>query len=369
MNIAWHTGDRHVETFCYCFAPAPRCCWANLPRQPPKNERDLRIEKIEKDGGEPAAATVSIPRSYAVVIGVSKYRNLPRESQLAYAEPDAQMIFKVLISKEGGAFPAGNVHMLTDEKATLANIRQEINTWLPSQAKEDDRVLIYFAGHGFPRSIHRQGLSRALRYRSRQPGAFPAFPWTSWGQAIGGKIHAKSKILLTDACHSGAITPEDSADLNQKLMKLNTSLFSLTASRDREASNEGAGFGGGHGVFTYYVVKGMEGQADLTPRDGKVTADELAEYVRSEVRRATNAEQNPTSDKSSFDPNMFLAYVPANAPPGTPPAPTKGVLTFVSNMDDVTLFVDDKSQGVLSKGVPFRLPGLNPGNHVVQGVP
>jgi len=41
-----------------------------------------------------------------------------------------------------------------------------------------------------------------------------------------------------------------------------------------------------------------------------VTADELAEYVRRNVREATNAQQNPTSERGSFDPNMLLAYCP-----------------------------------------------------------
>jgi uncharacterized caspase-like protein len=39
-------------------------------------------------------------------------------------------------------------------------------------------------------------------------------------------------------------------------------MFSLTASRDRERSFESADWGGGHGIFTYYVVKGLEGAAD-----------------------------------------------------------------------------------------------------------
>jgi hypothetical protein len=184
---------------------------------------------------------------------------------------------------------------------------------------------------------------------------------------MGGKIRATSKILLTDSCHSGAISPEDSQSLNRTLQDLNKSLFSLTASRDRELSFESADLEGGHGVFTYYVVKGMEGAAD-TSRDGIVSADELAEYVHTQVREATRGRQNPTSDRGSFDPGMLIAYVPANAAPGVPPAPKYGGLVFESNMDEVEVFVDGKSIGVLSKGKPFPVPGLPPGQHTVKGV-
>ena len=54
-----------------------------------------------------------------------------------------------LISQEGGHFPAQNVHRLIGPQATLANLRNELEHWLPENAKDDDRVVIYFAGHGF----------------------------------------------------------------------------------------------------------------------------------------------------------------------------------------------------------------------------
>src|ERR1700680_430938 len=113
--------------------------------QPPQQKsRDLKYEE-----DRPAQAPVAIPRGYALVVGIAKYKNLPAKAQLDYAERDAESVYSVLINPEGGNFRAENVHKLVGAKATLANLKQELEVWLPSVAKEPDRVVIYFAGHGF----------------------------------------------------------------------------------------------------------------------------------------------------------------------------------------------------------------------------
>ena len=332
------------------------------PKQQQQQQRDLKLEKVE----EPTlpAKLPSIPKSYAVIVGISKYPNLAQNLQLQFADRDAQSIYTILISPEGGNFKAENVKVLTGAKATLAGMRQAIDSWLPSVAKEDDRVLIYFAGHGF---LYKQKGYLAPYDFNADDVTSSGYPMDELGSVIGSKIHAKWKILLTDSCHSGAISPEDTQSLNHTLANLNTSLFSLTASRDRERSFESPDLEGGHGVFTYYLVKGMEGEADAN-HDGKVTTDELAEYVHTQVREATKGEQNPTSDRASYDPDMWLSYVPANAAPATAPAPQFGSLVFTVNTDGVEVFLDGKSIGVVAKGKPFTVPGLTPGQHQVKGI-
>ncbi len=328
--------------------------------QPPQQQRDLKLEKLD-DSTLPAKLS---GHSYAVVVGISKYPNLPADKQLQFPERDAQSIYTVLISPEGGNFKAENVKMLAGAHATLAAMKSQIDTWLPSVARDDDRVLIYFAGHGF--MYRGKGYLAPSDFKLDQADT-TGYPMDELGAVIGSRIHAKWKILLTDACHSGAISPEDTQSLNQTLSTLNQSLFSLTASRDREQSFESPDLQGGHGVFTYYVVKGLEGEADYS-HDGKVTADELAEYVHTQVRDATKGQQNPTSDRGSFDTNMWLSLVPSTAAPATPPAPQFGSLIFTANTDGVEVFVDNKSIGVLPKGKPFAVPGLAPGQHTVKGV-
>jgi tetratricopeptide (TPR) repeat protein len=333
---------------------------APAPQKQNSDTRDLKTVDLTKKNGP-----VTIPRSYALVIGIAKYKNLPDSAQLAYPNRDAEDMYTTLISAEGGQFPAENVHKLIDEKATIANIKHELEVWLPSVTKDDDRVLVYFAGHGF--------VSNGKAYLASYDVDIhnivnTAYPMADLGTDIGGKIKGKWKVLVTDACHSGAITPEtDRAQVNQTLLDLQKSLFSLTASRDREQSFESENWGGGHGIFTYYVVKGLEGEAD-TNGDGVVSADELAEYVHTNVRLATQAAQNPTSERGSFDPNMVLAYNPSHVKAANLPPPQFGNLVIETNMDNTEVWVDGKSAGVVNKGTPLRLPGIAPGAHTIKAV-
>jgi tetratricopeptide (TPR) repeat protein/uncharacterized caspase-like protein len=344
---------------------------ASAQQTPPDaRKRDLNVVTESGEVVTTKSGAVNVPRSYALVVGVAQYPNLPPEKALHFTERDAERIYQILISPQGGNFRAENVQLLIGEKATLANLRRQLEEWLPSVAQEGDRVLIYFAGHGFifeeraylapydidPKNIHGTGYSME-----------------DLGGVVGSRIRATYKILLTDACHSGAITPREESTqneaVNRKLLDLSSSMFSLTASRDREQSFESQQFGGGHGVFTYYVVKGLEGEADADS-NGTVTADELAEYTRYNVRQATGAKQTPTSDRGSFDPNMPLAFIPASYSEGVGPqrAEQFGVLIFETNMDGVEVFVDGDSEGVVNRGKPLRLPGLRPGPHMIKAV-
>ena len=324
---------------------------------------------MEDDPAKVLAET-GVPRSYALVVGVSRYQKLPEKSWLHFAERDAEAIFRILISPEGGNFRTENVRLLQGDQATRANLARELEEWLPSKAQPGDRVLIYFAGHGFV-----SGGQAYLAPVDVDPDdiAGSGYPMSRLGEVIGSKIQAKDKILITDSCHSGAITPtaegEANSAINASLLDLTSSTFVLTASRDRESSYEGEAWGGGHGVFTYYVVKGLEGEADWNG-DAIVTADELAEYTRTEVRRATRTLQTPTSDRGSFNPNMLLAYFPSGAAvsPASQQEERYGTIVVESNKDGVELFLDGEPQGVVNQNKPLTLPGLRAGAHSIQGV-
>jgi tetratricopeptide (TPR) repeat protein len=317
----------------------------------------------------PTPAAVGVPRGYALVVGVSNYRNLDASQQLLFAESDAEATYRTLISQEGGAFPAENVHVLLGRQATLANIRHELEDWLPMVAQPTDRVIVYFAGHGFVKD----GKGYLAPY-DVDPNrlATTAYPMTTLGTVLGQRVKARWKVLLTDACHSGKINAETTSEaLDAQFGSLPTSFLTLTATTEREASHEDPKLATGFGFFTYFLTQAWHGNADNDPCDGRITADELIEYVRSNVRRYAkdrNLSQTPTA-RGDYDPAMLLgvAHGCQNTTAASRPS-MLGTAVVEVNLDDVDLYVDGALVGSVRKDKPLTLPSLPAGAHEFKGV-
>jgi tetratricopeptide (TPR) repeat protein len=334
--------------------------------QTPANQtpRDL----ILAPKNTPLQVKTAVPRGYALIVGISQYQNLDDSKQLRFPESDADAFYRVLISHEGGAFPPENVHFLKGSQATLANIRQELETWLPSVAQPTDRVVVYFAGHGFVQN----GRGYLAPY-DVQPDRLDAtaYPMSTLGDILANKVGANWKVLLTDACHSGKINAETTNEaLEQQFKALPPSFLTLTATTEREQSFEDPNLSTGFGFFTYYLVQAFRGYADSDPCDGRITADELIEYVRSNVRRYARdrqLSQTPTA-RGDYEPDMLLGVGLGCMSDGAKSPSMLGTAVIESNMDDVDVYVDGSLIGRISKSKPLTLPSLPSGLHEFRGV-
>ena len=64
-----------------------------------------------------------------------------------------------------------------------------------------------------------------------------------------------------------------------------------------------------HGAFSYAVLSGLEGAADLI-KDKRITISELQTYVANRVKLLTNGSQHPHIPlMQDFDPELVIAYV------------------------------------------------------------
>ena len=333
---------------------------------PGQQARDLVLAPKNK----PLDTSNAVPRGYALVVGISQYEKLDESKQLRFPESGAEAFYRVLINHEGGAFPAENVHFLKGSQATLANIKRELEGWLPSVAKPSDRVVVYFAGHGFVQN----GRGFLAPY-DVDPAQLEttAYPMTTLGDIIANKIGAGWKVLLTDACHSGKVNSETTNEaLEEQFKSLPASFLTLTATTEREQSFEDPNLSTGFGFFTYYLVQAFSGYADNDPCDGRITADELIEYVRANVRRYARERQlsqTPTA-RGDYEPEMLLGVAAACLSDGTKDkaASMLGTAVIEANMDDVELYLDGKLVGKLSKNKALTLPGLSSGLHEFKGV-
>src|SRR5262245_27921934 len=347
-----------VRAILLAFALSQATAGSQTPAQTP---RDLVLVP------NTPAAQRGIPRGYALIVGVGGYPNLDASKQLRYSESDADAIYRVLISAAGGAFPAENVKFLKGSQATLANIRRELEEWLPRVVQPADRVVVYFAGHGFVKDGRGY-----LAPHDVQPDrlAETAYAMGAVGDVLANRVKANWKVLFTDACHSDKINAETTNEtLEQQFSALPGNFLTLTATTEREQSFEDPNLSTGFGLYTYFLVRALQGEADYDPCDGRITADELIEYVRSNVRRYARERQlaqTPTA-RGDYEPGMLMG-VGTSCLATTPDRPSmQGTAIVESNLDDVTLYVDGKLVGNVSKGKPLTVPGLTSGVHEFRG--
>lgn len=338
-------------------------------QQPGLTERDLKAVRVGSK--QQLSEAVAVPRGYAVVIGVSDYANLPADQDLPFAERDAESVHQVLISKEGGNIEFQNVRKLLGKDATQARIRQALEEWLPSVATEADRVIVYFVGHGLV-DDKRAGYLAPYDVNPQNLAA-TAYPMSRLSDTLSNKVKARWKVLLTDACHSGKVTPNSTLQsVNDSLRQLPRGFLTLSSSRESERSYEDPALGGGHGVFSYFLARGWMGQSDDDPSDGVVTADELVNYVRREVRKyARDRGENQTpSDHGDFPNDLILGFDPGRRQKLAQVSVelANGTLVVETNQDNTEVYVDDARQGVAGTAQPLRLPGLASGTHTVRGV-
>jgi uncharacterized caspase-like protein len=273
-----------------------------IPLEPGRNE--IVVRAVGRDGLF-SEKKLTLHRGemqkniWAVVVGVDSY---PKAPPLKYAVEDAKAFQRYLM--EQNKIPAENVTLLLNEDATLGKLRSVLGTHLKNKASKEDMVILYFAGHGATErdvmSPDGDGLEKYLLPYDADPKDLyaSALPMREVSH-IFQRIRAERLIFLVDACYSGASggrTISSSgyrATISDAFLERITSgrgTIILTASGPNEVSAESDEYG--HGVFTHFLLQGLQGDAD-SDRDGIITVDETFAYVSRHVPQATGQEQHP----------------------------------------------------------------------------
>jgi Caspase domain len=237
---------------------------------------------------------------FAVVVGIARYSDTASGlTNLQFADRDAQDFRDFLLSPDGGSFPKENIRLLLNEDATSQNVRSALFTFL-TKAQPQDEVVLYIAGHGAPDPNDPRNLYLLTYDTKLEDMGGTAFPMYQLQDVFTRVIKAKRVVTFADTCHSYGFSGASArAKKSNNLVNQYLSHFAndsdravITASDISQLSYESDKWGGGHGVFTFFLLKGLHGEADAN-KDGTVTAGELFSYIHDSVDKATEGNQSP----------------------------------------------------------------------------
>jgi len=236
---------------------------------------------------------------FAVVVGIARYSDSAGGiTSLQFADRDAQDFRDFLLSPDGGSFPKDNIRLLLNEDATSQNVRSALFTFL-TKAQPQDEVVLYLAGHGAPDPNDPRNLYLLTYDTKLEDMGGTAFPMWQLQDVFTRVLKAKRVVTFADTCHSYGFSGASAHAKSNNLVNQYLSHFAndsdravITASDISQLSYESDKWGGGHGVFTFFLLKGLHGEADFN-KDGTVTAGELFTYIHDSVDKATEGNQSP----------------------------------------------------------------------------
>ncbi len=242
--------------------------------------------------------------SWAVIIGINNYKNAPL---LNYAVQDAESISNLLVMQF--KFPESNIKMLINEQATNANIRETLYE-ITQSAKEKDRIVIFFAGHGQTLDLFKGGELGYLLPEDADPNNLylTSLPMDEL-KRISNMSAAKHILFLVDACYGGLAAVE-SRGLPTKtpgyLEKITRDMgrHIITAGGRGEEVIEAPVWG--HSAFTKNLISGLENWMADSDADGIITASELGVYLQKKVTIDSENRQTPQSRKLTYGEGEFI---------------------------------------------------------------
>jgi len=229
-------------------------------------------------------------KSVGVVIGINKYKYWP---PLNYAVNDANKISEKLT-----AMYFDEIISLTDEEATRENILGLFSNSgsshknLPDLMGEQDRVFIFFAGHGGTEKLKDSGRHKGYIIPvDAKENSFATAISMEELREVSERIKAKHIFYAMDSCYSGSVLV---STRGQEVNPMSSEYLQQIAEKDAVEMLTAGGAGekvhekDGHGIFTQYLLQGLDGEADLN-HDGVVTGSELGMFVRQPVADTASA--------------------------------------------------------------------------------
>ncbi|MGF1479995.1 MAG: caspase family protein [Cyanophyceae cyanobacterium] len=240
----------------------------------------------------PSSLEEGIAKLWLLLVGVNHYQDASLPS-LQYSALDCQGLGEA-ITEATQVFPQKSVlihHDFAAHPPKLATVKSSLEQ-IAAAAQPQDTVLFYFSGHGILEPDSHQAVL-CLADTSEQELLKTGLPLHELLQCLG-ECAARQQLVWLDACHSGGMTLRGArgertrfdptsqlvAVLRQRAAQ-SQGFYALLSCDHHQQSWEFPELG--HGVFTYYLMRGLRGEA--ADAQGVIEADALYQYVYHQTLR------------------------------------------------------------------------------------
>ncbi len=246
----------------------------------PDRSDAVEVLSVDVDQLPSANGKVARPRAVGIAIGVGAFRDSTMPG-VKFAAHDAEVM--------GGYFqrilgiPSQQVKVMTDNHALKDDLIDVFEQWLLKQGVSQQTAYIYISGRALVDQA--TGGISLLPYDGSLTATSRVFSLARLQRALS-RTSLKQAVLMLDLSLEPApgsipaqpVPPQWSpqGDEGRLLMMVGNS-----AVQEAQAYQPGQ-----HGLFTYFLLKGLRGAADFD-KNGTVLSGELCAYVHGQVERAT----------------------------------------------------------------------------------
>lgn len=255
---------------------------AELGRQetePPPEPEPAKAQKGDK--AQDPVQPFGTGNRWAVLVGVNHYVN-PAYPRLQVCVKDVTALYQQLIDV---GYDPDRIRLLSDDTTPLPTRPKILSAvkQLAKAAERDDLVVFYYSGHGDIANgtsylVARDGEPHALEYTAVALSEITNILKTS---------AARAKVIILDACHSGADFagkgPKSMPpDFIERVFKQAQGQAILASCQQGEFSYEWKEQE--RSVFTHFLLEALSGKADLDDKS-LVTVQDVNRYVSNGVRK------------------------------------------------------------------------------------
>lgn len=276
----------------------------------------------------------SYGESYALVIGINDYA---KASPLMYALNDARAFGELLLNAFG--FKSENVIRLSNAEATKSTILEAYMSFTDNRISDDDRICVFFAGHGHTVRSYRADVGFLVPYDGNVDKLGTLVRWDDLTKNAE-LIPAKHMLFIMDACYGGlaiqrALKPGSMRFLRDNYRRVGRQV--LTAGKADEVVSDTGGPLPNHSVFTGHLIEGLGGKSASS--DGVMTANGLMAYVYEKVARDPESKQTPHFGYISGD-GDFVFSAPI----------LEAIKESAKEEEDILVTVPTSGSGIFSNG-------------------